>query len=723
MAKPPATGARNYRLPEGASRSERLLPIYADVLDVLRRCNRATGRYVHMAELAAAVPAELTARLALSYEMTTCLHRLVSAMHRRGFIVSEDVAVGRRGHAAADVAGTLAPSLPLAIDVTRDRVMALLRGATTRLGRPARAVDLVDEAERVGDGMPVAIADVMLALCFHEKVGAVRSTRAVRGDPTGGRRLFLPTDLDPAHYPGPTTLTFLECVYHLVCACWTRSCAAAARAHATDPRPAALHVKPLPVTLTEVRAALLAADPPYPEAYRHQNLAAALKLLERESTARAGFARATPPLTRRVVRPEPCPHAWVPIDVPDGAIERRRLHATDAERLAEAVRRAVERLEQPATVREVAAEIRRDALLLPARRAPLSEMLAAQAARARREEAPNRPLVFIAERLYNVGQITGVSYYVTRDARRWVTWVRVGQLERDWAEAALDAELDALAECPLPTVAAGRAMLVVMDARLHAAALGYGVTAQRVDPATAARAHVLGATAERVAERAAAWLAEHPAIVVPYDVLVGPRGNLASCLDVARAACAAVSGADLPDADLPDALPRRLARLERLIQRQLRRVLDHRKDARQGAICHWHQRHFDHTDVKLLVARTWGGPECCAQAMRAAHHLGRLRDPRFVYPGLRAPDVRHRLAAVACLAYLPSGRGNQRLRRLAIDDPEAGVRQAALWAYAVAGGPDAEALLAERLADDVDARVRRFLHQGQIAHRHRWWAY
>lgn len=96
--------------------------------------------------------------------------------------------------------------------------------------------------------------------------------------------------------------------------------------------------------------------------------------------------------------------------------------------------------------------------------------------------------------------------------------------------------------------------------------------------------------------------------------------------------------------------------------------------------------------------------------------------PQIAGIGRTAATAADRLAAIACLAFLPATRGNQRLRRIAIDDPEPGVRQAALWAYGFAGGADAENLLSERARDDRDARVRRFAQTGRDGHRRSWWA-
>jgi hypothetical protein len=682
-------------------RKLRLKPLHAELLGAIRALNEDTGCFLRMAELRTGLPAQLQARLALTYDVDNWAHRLTRQLCQRGFLVCEDLPLGRRGYAVADLADRLQSARPPTLHTTRECVLVLIRSAVARLQRPIRGADVVEEAALAGTGTQVQREDVLPAMVHFAKVGVIRDVRDVRGDPLGGRRLYLPAELDPADYRVPTTVTFAEYVHEIFRACWARECA----------RAWALGEKPLPITIAVLREALRTADPPAPDAYRRANLLSVVDILARASTATEETLLPAPAVLRRVTRPPGCSRGWVPVEVPDEAVELRRTYASTTEALREAVWRASHRLARPVTQREIGEEIARDPLLARSRtRQSLAALLSWAARRTRNAQRPGEPRVALAERIYGVGQIGHTCYYVSEEAKRWESWVRVGQLERDWTTEALGQEYEGLCGCALPTVAAGRAMLLVLDASQQAAALARCQSAKRIDPPTRARAAALQAKVEHLATQALEWLGQHPTIVLPEGVRMGRSGSLQVCLEDVRVACEAIEGAT----------PQRLSIL---IQRELRRVLGYRKMERQGHIRHWHQGCFDLTDVRLLVARTWGGRECCAQAVRANHALGRLRDARFVYPAVRSPDPRDRLTAVACLAFLPSRRGIAHLSELGRQDAEGGVRQAALWAYAFAGGDDALALLSDRAQKDPDPRVRRFAGQGITAHGANWWAY
>lgn len=131
---------------------------------------------------------------------------------------------------------------------------------------------------------------------------------------------------------------------------------------------------------------------------------------------------------------------------------------------------------------------------------------------------------------------------------------------------------------------------------------------------------------------------------------------------------------------------------------------------------------YDRTDALLYAAKQWGGPECCLQAMLASNELGLLRDPRFVFPALASKSFEVRLAGVACLAYLRSEKGNKQLRRLAVEDPDAGVRQSAVWAYGFAEGERTLDFVRERRDHDTNAHMQAFLDTALQMAEKGWWA-
>lgn len=130
---------------------------------------------------------------------------------------------------------------------------------------------------------------------------------------------------------------------------------------------------------------------------------------------------------------------------------------------------------------------------------------------------------------------------------------------------------------------------------------------------------------------------------------------------------------------------------------------------------------FDRTDALLYTANQWGGPECKLQAMLASHELGHLRDPRFVFPALDAKSFETRLAAIACLAFLWSAEGNDRLKHMADNDPDPGVRQSALWAYGFSGGEGAHEMLVDKSRNDPNNRMREFASRALEVDDRSWW--
>jgi len=154
----------------------------------------------------------------------------------------------------------------------------------------------------------------------------------------------------------------------------------------------------------------------------------------------------------------------------------------------------------------------------------------------------------------------------------------------------------------------------------------------------------------------------------------------------------------------------RPSQLISLLEGQIRRVPNPRYKARFGAD---HRKAaeslFDRTDALLFMAITFGGRECRLQATFARNELGLLRDPRFIFPALNSADFHHRLIGVSCLAFLWSNQGNAYLRRIAIEDPDPGVRQSALWGYCFANAEDGWELLRSQLTNDPDEAVRSFL--------------
>ena len=112
----------------------------------------------------------------------------------------------------------------------------------------------------------------------------------------------------------------------------------------------------------------------------------------------------------------------------------------------------------------------------------------------------------------------------------------------------------------------------------------------------------------------------------------------------------------------------------------------------------------------MYAARKWGGIECCVQATLAGSNLGLLRDVRFVSSGISSKDYNERLIAVACLAFLQAEGTADRLAEICLNDPDAGVRESALWAFGFVGGSISE-MVSKMERFEKDRRVLDFASQ------------
>jgi hypothetical protein len=147
----------------------------------------------------------------------------------------------------------------------------------------------------------------------------------------------------------------------------------------------------------------------------------------------------------------------------------------------------------------------------------------------------------------------------------------------------------------------------------------------------------------------------------------------------------------------------------RLMHRRIRRVPNPEFESRFSGDSRMATEFFyDRTDTLLYVAKQWGGPECSLHAILAANEL-------------ESGSFETRLAGIACLAFLWSVEGSERLRRIAIEDPDTGVRQSALWAFGFTGGAGAHELLISRGEKDPSPRLREFVREALYSSGGSWW--
>jgi hypothetical protein len=443
------------------------------------------------------------------------------------------------------------------------------------------------------------------------------------------------------------------------------------------------------------------------------------------------LATGTPAHVRKVVRAVGHQAVlWAPVLVEDETLDVGDAHASDAERMAAAVRRACGRHGLPAVSRRrVQDEVELDPRLRPAGTATVASALAdtGKGAAPDREDARERRVRLV---VVHVGRIGGEAFYAAPEAEprsaaweRGVTaaraYVRLGQLEERWRALDADGRVERGDQGPLPTVTLGRALWTEAQVGGMIREADALLAQRELDPATRRQARVvrnhMGATQ--------AWVADHVARCRRRLALHvgGVPDDLPAEVDLSVPGWTAEEvQAVIAPLHPTVAAHERATRLVPLLSKAVRRVPNPRFEHRGVGGLPGAEFLFDRTDVLLYAAKQWGGSECVLQAALAEACLGDFRDARFVVPALRERDPQRRLTAVACLAYLCRPDDTEPSRTAATMDPNGSVRAAALWAYGFANGEGAVQLL-EQAADDTHPRVRALRDRARVLSPLSWW--
>jgi HEAT repeats len=577
----------------------------------------------------------------------------------------------------------------------RQRVLELVRNTVAQLNRAVRTSDVLKYVAEHPEIRDLSEAEITHDVLSLKETGELKVVGNPLRKDNQGTHLYLPSDLDPTQYMPTEALTWLDQVLYAFRELWNENLRQAA----------AENRLPRPISTGEVRTRLL-SDP-----HPHENLKnpkllvnAMIQLSQTEAAA-----------IRKIKRAGQKASLWAPCDVPDEMLDIIDAYANDAERIGEAVRRAVERLGRPVTQRDVSSEIKMDDTLEPVGSSSLFQIIS-DASKGLIGGGDGTRRERVLQRVYQVGRVNGDAYYYhsadgVKDA---YAFVFLRQIESRWLIANANEQLCALDVCVLPSVAIGRAMMIAADAQDALQELDQLLNGDCGDAVTRRDAEELRDQVDGILNRTHEWLnsRDSKGLTLPSEV----------SKDVAAWTAEELLPVMMPlypqAQDITD--PNQLIRL---LYGEIRRVPNPKYQNRFAKDRHLAAEFlFDRTDALLYAAKKWGGHECCLQAMLAGSQLGWLRDERFVFPALELTNYESRLTAVACLAFLQSEDGNKRLRQIAVEDNNPSVREAALWACGFAGVEEIKELLRSRSKDDPNRRVRNFataaLEQVEIS----WWA-
>lgn len=668
---------------------------HAVVLRTLTAANVASRRVVTTLEIVQALSEREAAQIVSAYQqsLTTVIGKILTLLQARGLVFSPGKSGNNRYYGATTVFPSKDATLPDR-QTRRGRVLSLTRGAVDHFGRSVRIGDILKYAEgraEVCDLDASTISHDVLSLAHTDDL---RVVGVVRGEDTGNN-LYLPPDLEPALYLPKEPLTWLEEVARAFNEVWADNLKEAREKDRL----------PRPVSTGEVRARWVTSANAHPKSREKQPVVNAMGMLAKNS-------RKQPPLVRKIRRKGEKAILWAPIDFPDAQLDIGDAHASDAERVGMAVQRAAEQLGRPVTVRDVADEIELDPSLRPASSVSLHKLLS-DVSKETVAVGKGRRKKRVSRRVCRVGTVDNTTYYYCAEGLDEArAYVELRRIESRWQAVQAEDQLENLKGCLIPSLIVGRTRLIDIEAQGFCQSLN-GLLSQRMDHVSQREAEEMLRSINEVVDKARkliAPIAFHRSL--PESVSTDTPGWTAAELFSAFYSL-------LPNIkgykDHND--------LNSLFQREIRRVpnpdFKHRfsKEPRGAS-----EFVYDRADALFYTAKRWGGYECRFQAKTARDELGLLRDVRYVFPALRAEDMRVRLAGVASLAFLWSAEGYKYLRRLAVEDPEPGVRQSAMWAYGFAGGEGAVELARETYEQDRNSHVRTFAEKVLQMPDKAWWA-
>lgn len=696
-ARPRASNVNGEGADAGSARAVFKLKIeHMIVLQALEDANRLHRRAVVVSEIAGEISDKDKKRLKKTYSnnLAQIISKILTLLSARGMVFSPGSFSRRRFYGSVHV---LDPDRTDQPDKRsrRYRVLELVREAVQKHGRAVRSADVLEQAAVSETAGGLKEADITHDVLSLAETGELTVVGRVRGEGTG-LNLYLPSGMDAELYRPKEPLTWLDEVASTVESLWVER-AEEAKANGGRPKP---------LTTGDIRARV--RNSPF---YTQREISKDPQVVV---DAVNNLAETRDPLLRKIKRRGQKALLWVPAGVTDDEVDLGGTYANDAERMGAAVERAVKQLGRPVNVRDVKDEVERDFSLQPVGVASVYQALSDASKETVDAGGGRGRLKRVTRRVHRIGRVGGDAYYYTSDSPEARAYVIFRQIELRCAAASVEEHLAAIATASLPWVAKGRAMLLLNEAEVLRQELTELLAGKELDGVTRREAeqlatHVVSAT-EMVRQQFAS--AELEGSGLPADVVTEvPGWTAAEVLQTLRPL--------YPRAQTIESTAKFVTLMDGCIRRIPNPSFLSRfaKEPELAA-----EFLYDRTDALIYAAKRWGGPECFLQATLAGNELGMLRDPRFAYPALESRDFETRLAGVACLAYLWSDEGNERLCLTAVNDPDPGVRQSALWAYGFAGGAGARRLLDFSAENDASVQVRKFAHDILESSDLSWWS-
>lgn len=366
--------------------------------------------------------------------------------------------------------------------------------------------------------------------------------------------------------------------------------------------------------------------------------------------------------------------AWVPLGISNSEVTLNGIYGSDSERIKVAVKRCVNKLDRAVCAGEILDEVNVD----PNLQLTGSASLAVQLNGLTKEKSYIKGKLINRHRhsiIRKAGQFNGTAYYfygTKKDEIKYLPFVEFLNLRQQWEQSNAQKHLDEIEGCKLPTVAAGRALLVKAEAEKLLAGVE-NIINSFLPSETKYEAEVIRKEISKLITLAKEWIETKNIQAL----------NLPSSVDTFTPGITAKELLKIIKPFYPKAQKiKDPNKLIGLLYGDVRRVPNPNFKGRFSSNSNESSSFlFDKTDALLFIALNWGGLESNFQANLAKSELGNLRDVRFIVPALTSKSFDVRLSAVACLAFLQNKQGKTYLEKLRFKDSDPNIRKSATWAY------------------------------------------
>lgn len=356
---------------------------------------------------------------------------------------------------------------------------------------------------------------------------------------------------------------------------------------------------------------------------------------------------------------------WVPVEIRDDEINLNGSPKSDSEKANLLVRYAVERLQRPVTMNDFHDELKIHPELKITKRKSMNGFLLTQ-----QKFTPVKKVGWVHGKWY--------YYYGEEKSPSITAYLTLKKLTVDWETLNAVLELNDLDHCLLKTVAYGRYKLIKNKIDEIVPELYPLAANENFGNVVNSEAKKLYEEIEIVRNQTELWLEDKADLT----------GKLPEKVESNLIGLTIEELWKLLQPLYPKAVKvKKLVEISNLLSDDIRRIKNpHFKPSFCYGTLESVPYLFDQTDAFIYAAKKWGGRECCLQAILAGSNIGLLRDVNFVLPELSRSNYNKRLMAVACLAFLQDKKAIEYLENICLTDPELGVRESAIWAFAFLGG-------------------------------------